>query len=226
MPAIMKSVEVRSKLVAALKLDLVGPKDDLGDPKEALPQSPSRWYLTGFLVPLEGGQQRKDETGDDDLDQAGEPAGIDDDATPERPAARQRYLPSSIGISLIVPAAAQHIQAKVSWGDYHRRSETPEEWERTPRSETVALDLSKATNRTSDKAVPNSGGLEVSYLSRPVGLLAADAGVPSDARTVSVFVVKRRRVYGKWTPTRKMTKMSECTGNGHTRKEIVCLRLD
>ena len=70
----LKSVEVRSKLIDALRLDLVGPSDTLGDAKEALPQSPSRWYLTGFLVPLDAAPEDKsDETANDELDDAGEP---------------------------------------------------------------------------------------------------------------------------------------------------------
>jgi hypothetical protein len=48
----MTSAQVRSKLVEALRLDLVGPGVNLGDAQEALSQAPSRWYLTGFLVPL------------------------------------------------------------------------------------------------------------------------------------------------------------------------------
>jgi len=36
----LKSVGVRGKLVDALRLDLVGPSETLGDAKEALPQSP------------------------------------------------------------------------------------------------------------------------------------------------------------------------------------------
>ena len=43
-----------------------------------------------------------------------------------------------------------------------------------------------------EKDVPNSNGLKIAYLARPVGMLAADSGVPPDARTVSVFLVNRR----------------------------------
>ena len=39
----MTSAEVRTELVNALKLDLVGPGQKLGDPNEILPQPPSRW---------------------------------------------------------------------------------------------------------------------------------------------------------------------------------------
>src|SRR5207245_11632560 len=129
----------------------------------------------------------------DDLDQAGEPGGgLDDDEQPERPAARQRYMPSSIGASLLVPASAQHITVKASWGDYHRRSETTEEWERTPREETISLDLSKANDQPRELDLKSTKGLKIAYLARPVGILAAEANVPAGARTVSVFVVNRR----------------------------------
>jgi hypothetical protein len=42
MPESLKSVEVRGKLVDALRLDLAGPSDGLGDPEEVLPKAPSR----------------------------------------------------------------------------------------------------------------------------------------------------------------------------------------
>jgi hypothetical protein len=188
----MNSVQVRSKLVDALRIDLVGPSDALGDTKEVLPQAPSRWYLTGFLVPLEAGSQRADETSDEDLDQAGESGGTDDDTAPERAAARQRYFPSSIGVSVLVPASAKRLDVRVTWGDYRRRSDSPEEWERASRSESVSLDLTIAKDKPIEKNVPRSNGLTVVYLSRPVGVLAADSGVPAGTRTVSVFVVNRR----------------------------------
>lgn len=189
----LKSVEVRSKLVDALHLDLVGPSDSLGDPKEVLPQSPSRWYLTGFLVPLDAApEDKRDETAADDLDQAGETGGADDDDQPERPAARARYFPSSIGTSVLVPASATTLRVRVSWGDYHLRQEPADQWERTPREESIGIELVKASEKPVEKDVPKSDGLKIAYLARPVGLLAADSGVPAGARTVSVFLVNRR----------------------------------
>jgi hypothetical protein len=192
-PEELRSVEVRSKLVDALHLDLVGPSDSLGDAKEVLPQSPSRWYLTGFLVPLDAApEDKRDETAADDLDQAGETGGVDDDDQPERPAARARYFPSSIGASILVPASARTLKVRAAWGDYHLRQEPPEEWERTAREESIVIELTKASEKPIEKDVPKSNGLEIAYLARPVGLLAADSGVPADARTVSVFLVNRR----------------------------------
>ena len=58
-----KPIDVRSQLVEALRLDLVGPENGTDLEAEILPQAPSRWYLTGFLVPLEAGEaQKSDET--------------------------------------------------------------------------------------------------------------------------------------------------------------------
>ncbi len=46
----MKPVEVQSRLVDALRLDLVGPENGSDLETEILFQAPSRWYLTGFLL--------------------------------------------------------------------------------------------------------------------------------------------------------------------------------
>ena len=46
------SAEIRQHLVDALGLDLIGPDwDDTARRHEHLPQPPSVWYTTGFLVP-------------------------------------------------------------------------------------------------------------------------------------------------------------------------------
>src|SRR5215470_10441886 len=118
MPEEVNSVQVRAKLVEALRLDLIGPSDSLGSVKDVLPQSPSRWYLTGFLVPLDAApEDKRDETANDEVDQAGETGGTDDDTAPERPAVRARYFPSSIGVSVLVPAIAKVFRVRITWGD-------------------------------------------------------------------------------------------------------------
>ncbi len=74
----MTSVEVRQQLVDTLRLDLIGPDaiEKLGTPNEVLPQSPSRWYLTGFLVPLDAGEEQRAEVGSNDpLDEMVEAGG-------------------------------------------------------------------------------------------------------------------------------------------------------
>jgi hypothetical protein len=45
------SLEIRDTLVDALRLDLIGPSPGHALEAEVLEQHPSRWYLTGFLVP-------------------------------------------------------------------------------------------------------------------------------------------------------------------------------
>ena len=53
------SAEVGQDLVNALRLDLVGPGPGRGEPEEVLNQSPSRWYLMGFLLPVEADESQK-----------------------------------------------------------------------------------------------------------------------------------------------------------------------
>ncbi len=53
-PVPATSLEVRERLVEALKLDLVGPWAGHALSEERLPGwvRPSNWYLTGFLLPM------------------------------------------------------------------------------------------------------------------------------------------------------------------------------
>lgn len=98
----MTPVEVRRQLVDALRLDLIGPDAarNLGTSDEVLSQAPSRWYLTGFLVPTDAGEtQKSDEDAGDALDAMAEAGGTDDAAAPEPPSARRAYMPSSIGMA-------------------------------------------------------------------------------------------------------------------------------
>ncbi|HEY7335051.1 MAG TPA: DISARM system helicase DrmA [Bryobacteraceae bacterium] len=188
----MTSAEVREELVRALQLDLVGPTPEgLGDAEERLDQPPSRWYLTGFLVPAGAGEaQATDaEVEDDTLETAEPPGATDDDAPRERTAARERRLPSSIGLSVLLPAEAKVLRVRATWGDYRRETPDasgPEIWKRAAREEWVDLDVSKPVNQPREKEIPGSGGLTVALLVRPAG--AAFAG----AETVSVFLVNKR----------------------------------
>src|ERR1700722_17832358 len=118
----MTSAEIRSKLVESLELDLVGPRPALGAADEILPQSPSRWYLTGFLVPIDAASSQKlDEDATEELESA-ESGGVDDDEPPERGSARNRIFASSMGLSLLVPSEAKALEATVTWGDYEQRN--------------------------------------------------------------------------------------------------------
>ncbi len=112
-------VEVRRQLVHALHLDLIGPGPGDVLESELLRQHPSRWYLTGFLVPFGASDaQRIDETVTEEVDAAGETGGVDDEVPPETPAARRAALPSSIGLSVMLPPPVDRIDVTIRWGDY------------------------------------------------------------------------------------------------------------
>jgi hypothetical protein len=99
----LTSREVRARLEEALRLDLVGPWPGSDHAAEELPEAPSHWYVTGFLVPNEAPtEQKEDPTADEQLDLGVESAAGDDDAVPEKPSARRGRLPSSIGIRVLV----------------------------------------------------------------------------------------------------------------------------
>jgi hypothetical protein len=111
---VTSSVDARRQLVDALQIDLIGPIGGIGDHAEILPQSPSLRYLTGFLVPTDANEMpRCDPTSNDELDQAAEPAGIDNDDLPEKPASRRSFLPSSVGVSVLVPEILGDVHAAV-----------------------------------------------------------------------------------------------------------------
>ena len=195
----MKTTDVRQQLVDALQLDLVGPTTELGSAEETLAQAPSRWYLTGFLVPTEAGEeQRIDPTSDDELDQAAEPAGLDDDRTPEPAAARRSYLPSSMGLSVLLPAESQHITAVVSYGDYipveskNERSTTLR-WQRIPRQETVTINLTSQSLSSGNVSIPNDRGLEIAWSMKTIPEAGVSGILPAGTRNLSVFLVNKRR---------------------------------
>jgi hypothetical protein len=192
-------LDVRMSLVDALQIDLIGPIGALGDHAEILPQSPSRWYLTGFLVPTDADEgQRCDPTSNDELDQAAEPAGIDDDDSPEKPAARRSYLPSSMGVSVLVPATLHDVQAVVRYGEYLRVEPSegasgPLHWKRIPREEVVSVAIGKESTGQGIVPVPNSRGVELVWSMRAVPDGDLDGGLPKGTRCLSLFVVNRRK---------------------------------
>src|SRR2546428_6233081 len=114
----MNPFDIRAQLIDALRLDLIGPGEVLGptqkilgDLAETLPQRPSTWYLAGFLVPLDAApEQNTDEQSTDEVDVINDTHAHDDAVTPEPAAARVRYLPSSIGVSVLVAVDAKLLQ--------------------------------------------------------------------------------------------------------------------
>lgn len=218
----MTSENVRARLVDVLHRDLVGPGPQDGDlARERLSENPSRWYLTGFIAP------RNDEVADDDpsVQEEGEPEGeqepgegaggaAGDDEPAEAPSARRRFLPSSIGITVLLPLDIDNIEATVSWGDYVTEPPLPAsvlraeeedddqgarrqvDWVRVPQERAVSLPI--ATGRgacwvpdSSPVQLSGGGSLELTTLAREFAFELPD-GSRERVRAVTVFVVNRR----------------------------------
>src|SRR5258706_14793352 len=96
----LTSLEVRERLVDALKLDLVGPWAEHEFAEEQLSNRlrPSAWYLTGFLIPSGMPPEKSsDADEDDDISEIPEKAGLAEESTEDRKAAKKSFLPSSMG---------------------------------------------------------------------------------------------------------------------------------
>jgi hypothetical protein len=201
----MDALAVRAHLVRALEADLIGPfRDD-----EILHQRPGRWYLTGFLVPygapmgaLEH-QWAEEEFADEEVATNGPAEGGDDDGDGDgRRAAQPPRLPSSFGLTVLVPAAAATLGVSLRWGQYHVESrETPEAaaegeakperreswWQRVP----VEVPEWPVPVESGLHSVPGHADLWLMVRVRP----APEAG----AQVVSVFLSNRAKKGGTAT---------------------------
>ncbi|WP_088892363.1 DISARM system helicase DrmA [Leptolyngbya ohadii] len=194
--------DVRSHLIDALQLDLVGPSpNDEIHAEEIIPQPPSKWYLTGFLVPFDAPLEvRSDDTGNDELDTVSRVSAGDDDTTPDRASARKSFFPSSMGLSLLVADHTSSLHVTVTWGDYKPFSseKLPEEesqntlrvgtWQRSPRYAELTLPIEDSDTPV-EFDIPDSKGLKLIVSVRPVS--SAEL-VPPGTRSVSVFLVNHR----------------------------------
>ncbi|MGO8975284.1 MAG: DISARM system helicase DrmA [Steroidobacteraceae bacterium] len=234
MSAPSPSVDVRSSIVEAFRRDLVGPAPQDADlARERLSENPSRWYLTGFLAPAddplaqEGARGTEDDPSTqeemetdveepDDVD-AGGAAG--DAEAPEAPNTKRRFLPSSIGLTVLLPPDVKEIEARISWGDYRTEpplsedilvadegSEKDEEgkpkkkrpmvdWIRAPRQQTVRVVVPEG--RGDRIVVPESaasqrrgGGLVLETHAR-LFIYPTPSG-NEEVRALTIFLVNRR----------------------------------
>ena len=191
---------VRSSLVEALRLDLVGPEPDSEHEREVLPIPPSAWYLTGFLVPFQAkAEERCDPEAQEGIDEARPPSATDDDETPEKSSGRRVYLPSSIGVSVLVPPDAESFEATVCWGDY-KAEEVVEEgrsrprlhWHRNPGRAVVQATIPAPGARPLHVPVPDGDGLHLVLSARQAVNSTTPGGLPSGTVAVSVFLVNHR----------------------------------
>jgi hypothetical protein len=185
-------------LVDALEADLVGPyvPDTASGPgaEEVLKLPPSRWYLTGFLVPEEG-REPDDPESDDQLgsgnDEDEDETGSDSDPDPKR----KNLFPASMGMSLLLPKDATEVEVTVRYAEYTRetnKESRKHEWHRQWRPAkrfVVALDAKKLRADGDGVPVPDADGIKL------VGELRAAPvmpGLPAGTQAVSLFLVNRR----------------------------------
>jgi hypothetical protein len=196
------SLEVRERLVEALQLDLVGPWAGHELAEERLPgwQRPSNWYLTGFLIPADTPPEKAaDESSEDEFEDVPERAGLVEESSEERKAAKKSYFPSSMGLSFLAAPEASTLTVRVRWGDYAPNEVEGDEdgkpipvWQRTPREEVVTVAVAGLGEDPHPEQVPASGGLQVVLVARQVDAVAMKGQVPDGARSVSVFLVNHR----------------------------------
>ncbi|MBK8752322.1 MAG: helicase [Candidatus Competibacteraceae bacterium] len=197
----MTSAEIRDRLIHALRVDLVGPA--LAD--ELLDETPTRWYLTGFLAPRNAGiEQRSDPEAADQADLLESvSAAAEDNGNPDRPAARSSPFPASLGLSLLVSADTDTLSVQLDWGDYQRLDPPPaaripaeaetaappvEQWQRQPQQPApITLNLPASGNRSrQSQPVSTDPRLKLAYSVRRIPNRA------DNARVVSVFLSNER----------------------------------
>lgn len=196
MPTTLKTAdEVRTQLIETLRLDLVGPGRGTPYADEVLPQSPSRWYLTGFLAPIEASdEQRRDETANDEADEQDESGGTDDAQEVDRSSAKTAFFPSSAGLSLLVAPKLKSLSVTVRWGDYKREQRKEGEvWVRTARESTITLEVPAHTPKPVEEVLPQSDGLKVVLSVRAVAKIAGADELVEGTRSASVFLVNHRK---------------------------------
>jgi len=141
---ITSSVNIRARIVDVFRRDLIGPLPERVCPSDADLQRerlsdsendrPSRWYLAGFLAPADDAagmeaeeieqpelvavEEAEIDVSESDGDGAGGPAGDQDQ--PEAPNTARRFLPSSIGLTVLLPLDVNEIEALVTWADMDR----------------------------------------------------------------------------------------------------------
>lgn len=103
--ATASSADIRQALVEAVSLDLVGPDNAHPFAHELLPESPRRWYLTGYLVPTRLPDREADQGEDDDIDSPTETEADDAAGDDRRFVPRRRVIG---GEFVVEPQDAMH----------------------------------------------------------------------------------------------------------------------
>ncbi len=204
----------RERLVEALRLDLVGPgPDDTAHHEEVLPRPPSRWYLTGYLVPhttpddpevrKEVEARQEELKGEEDLESPVDDPGAEDSGPAERTPPRAPLGPSSIGLTVLLDSRAETVRVTVEWGDYVPLAEEDidrlveerpslaawlngekEAWLRRHRRETIEVPVGNRRHPVT------ADGLCLEVVGRETELPNGEGG--QSARSLTLFLVNDR----------------------------------
>jgi hypothetical protein len=204
----LTSAEIRSTLVDALQIDLVGPKpDDTEHAEEVLTQAPSKWYLTGFLAPFGAKpDDRSDDEGNVEPQELGDGATSEDSQSPEVTPARKALFPSSMGMSFLISQQTKELPTTVHWADYKpielerqnleaeelvdKKKRKPGGWQRIPQSASLIVPIQSAKD-SFEIEIPGGSGLTLVVNCRPVIDHRFEAGTLS----VSIFLVNYRQMH-------------------------------
>lgn len=204
---VIDTTQAREHLVRALEADLIGPYElpegdapDTSDELLRLP--PSRWYLTGFLAPMEA-RDVSDEPTDDEV-AAGPDRDDEDGTSADAGPKRKHFLPASLGLSVLLPPSADRpegdtLKVMARWAEYRAedhvledpKSDKPIEkrfWRRVPQ-EPITVDLALDPHQLARGCeLPGAPGVR---LVGRLGVVQA-RGLPDGARALSIFLVNGR----------------------------------
>ncbi len=195
------SKEVRQRLEHALHLDLVGPIPGDALAEERLPgwERPSNRYLTGFLIPTDTPPEKScDADADDDFELVPENAGLAEESTEDRKAAKKGHFPSSIGLSFLAGKDTKEITVTVRWGDYIQSEMEGADgkalkiWQRQAREKSVLVAPGE-DGKLKPVPVPGSGGIQLHIVSRRISNPELSAHIPAGTLSISLFLVNARK---------------------------------
>lgn len=195
---------IREHLIAALRADLIGPfapsSDDTST--EILPQTPTRWYLTGFLAPEVARDLQDDPTTEEEPGAGDDGTRRDAGEAEPGPKIKQRW-PASLGLSVLLPAGsdADEVEVTVRYARYRpiqvpvANDRQPDDddrvraaWQREPvPAQHLRIRLDPAVIARS-LPLPESADV---HITGKLGT-AAGRGLPSGTRALSLFLVNRQ----------------------------------